>query len=78
MTTFTTSPAHLAQVYEVLMATYGQPAWAADHDPLGGLVGTILSQHTSDINSERAYQQLMAMFPTWEEVRDAPTNVELV
>ena len=78
MTTSTTPPAHLARVYELLIATYGQPAWAADHDPLGGLVGTILSQHTSDINSERAYQQLMAMFPTWEEVRDAPTNVELV
>src|SRR6266851_6777658 len=36
------------------------------------LIGTILSQHTSDINSERAYQQLIAAFPTWEEVRDAP------
>ena len=74
MTTSTTPPAHLARVYELLIATYGKPEWVADDDPLGGLVGTILSQHTSDINSERAYQQLIAPFPTWEEVRDAPTN----
>src|SRR6059058_1752865 len=74
MTTSTTPPAHLARVYELLIATYGKPEWVADYDPLGGLVGTILSQHTSDINSDRAYQQLVATFPTWEEVRDAPTN----
>ena len=65
---------HLARVYELLIATYGEPKNEPDYDPLGGLVGTILSQHTSDINSERAYQQLVAAFPTWEEVRDAPTN----
>src|SRR6266699_349008 len=74
MTTSTTPPAHLARVYELLIATYGKPEWIADYDPLGGLVGTLLSQHTSDSNSERAYQQLMTTFPTWEEVRDAPTN----
>src|SRR5437016_8680287 len=74
MTTSTTPPAHLARIYELLIATYGKPEWVADYDPLGGLVGTILSQHTSDSNSERAYQQLITTFPTWEEVRDAPTN----
>ena len=74
MTTSTTPPAHLARVYELLIVTYGKPEWVADYNPLGGLVGTILSQHTSDSNSERAYQQLISIFPTWEEVRDAPTN----
>lgn len=69
-----TPSAHLARVYELLVATYGEPKNEPDDDPLGGLIGTILSQHTSDINSERAYQQLIAAFPTWEEVRDAPTN----
>ena len=71
MTASTRPPTHLARVYALLIATYGTPEWVADNDPLGGLVGTILSQHTSDINSERAYQQLMAAFPTWEEVRAA-------
>src|SRR5579875_3777416 len=64
---------HLARVYELLIATYGEPKNEPDYDPLGGLIGTILSQHTSDINSERAYRQLVAAYPTWEEVRDAPT-----
>ncbi len=74
MATFITPSAHLAHIYELLVATYGEPKNEPDFDPLGGLVGTILSQHTSDINSERAYQQLVATFPTWEEVRDAPTQ----
>jgi endonuclease III len=64
---------HLTQVYELLIATYGEPINNPDYNPLGGLIGTILSQHTSDINSGRAYQQLVTIFPTWEEVRDAPT-----
>jgi len=74
MTIFTTPTAHLVRVYKLLIDTYGEPKNEPDYDPLGGLVGTILSQHTTDINSERAYQQLRAIFPTWEEVRDAPTD----
>jgi endonuclease-3 len=73
MTTTTKPSIHLARVYELLITTYGEPKNDPNHDPLGGLVGTILSQHTSDINSDRAYQQLIDTFPTWEEVRDAPT-----
>ena len=64
--------AKVARVYEKLVATYGIPAWEPDGDALGGLIATILSQHTSDINSERAYRQLREAFPTWEQVRDAP------
>lgn len=73
MTTFIRPTVHLTRVYEVLCTAYGTPQNDPDYNPLGGLIGTILSQHTSDINSERAYQQLVAAFPTWEEVRDAPT-----
>ncbi|GHO77433.1 endonuclease III [Ktedonobacter sp. SOSP1-85] len=65
---------HLERVYDLLIGYYGEPTWEPDHDPLGGLIGTILSQHTSDINSGRAYRQLIEKFPTWEEVRDAPTH----
>lgn len=65
---------HLTRVYEQLIDTYGEPENKPDYDALGGLVGTILSQHTSDINSGRAYQQLITTFPTWEEVRDVPTD----
>ena len=38
------------------------------------LVATVLSQHTSDLNSERAFGQLKARFPSWEEVADAPVD----
>jgi endonuclease-3 len=36
-------------------------------DLLDGLVHTILSQNTSDVNSQRAFQSLKRSFPTWEE-----------
>jgi endonuclease III len=38
------------------------------------VVATVLSQHTSDVNSERAFAQLKARFPTWEQVADAPAT----
>lgn len=64
---------HLTQIYELLLAAYGIPQNVPDYDPLGGLIATILSQHTSDVNSERAYLQLVATYPTWEAVRDTET-----
>lgn len=45
------------------------------HDPpLDCLVRTILSQNTSDVNADRAYEQLRADFPTWERALRAPTE----
>ena len=64
--------AKIARIYHKLVNAYGVPAWEPTGDPLGELVATILSQHTSDTNSERAYRQLRATFATWEQVRDAP------
>src|SRR6185503_11196673 len=48
--------------------------WERRYAPLEELVGTILSQHTSDINSERAYASLTKAFGSWEDVRDAPLD----
>jgi endonuclease III len=42
--------------------------------PLDEVVATVLSQHTSDVNSERAFASLKRRFPSWEEVLDAPTE----
>lgn len=39
---------------------------------LDELVLTILSQHTSDTNRDRAFASLRERFPTWEEVASAP------
>jgi endonuclease-3 len=38
------------------------------------LIACILSQHTSDANSWRAYRQLRERFPSWEAVMEAPTE----
>jgi endonuclease-3 len=40
---------------------------------LDELVATILSQHTSDRNSERAFATLRERFPAWEDVLASPT-----
>jgi len=39
---------------------------------LDELVATVLSQHTSDRNSERAFASLKERFPTWDDVLAAP------
>ena len=35
---------------------------------------TVLSQHTSDVNAERAFESLRAAFATWDDVVRAPTR----
>ncbi|MGZ8581578.1 MAG: endonuclease III domain-containing protein [Actinomycetota bacterium] len=50
-----------------------EPPRAAD--PLDELVLTVLSQHTSDLNAERAFADLRRAFPGgWPEVVEAPTT----
>jgi endonuclease III len=71
-----TTPARTADrekvhaVHQRLVEAYGRLTVAPSGDPLDELIGTILSQNTSDVNSGRAYQQLRAMYPSWEEVLD--------
>jgi len=59
-------------VHQRLLAHYGRPEWDTRNDPLDELIATVLSQHTSDINSDRAFAGLKAAFDAWEAVRDAP------
>ncbi len=61
-----------AAVYRILNETYGRPVWRSHAPPLDELVGTILSQATADINTERAYAALTERFPDWESVMNAP------
>ncbi|NTW50250.1 MAG: endonuclease III [Chlorobiales bacterium] len=42
---------------------------------LDELVGTILSQNTTDNNSSLAFQSLKTAFPAWDDVLNAPTEV---
>jgi endonuclease-3 len=66
--------AKVVRVYHLLVEAYGIPPWEPDQDALGGLIATVLSQHTSDTNSARAYTRLIEAFPTWEAARDAPVE----
>jgi len=63
---------HVDIVRERLFSYYGYDDGLPSGDPVGGIVGTILSQHTSDTNSGRAYASLRARFPTWHEAAAAP------
>lgn len=60
-----------AWVCNQLDEEYGSLEWRSHGEPLGALVMTILSQHTSDKNSERAYDSLRRRFPEWDSVRAA-------
>jgi endonuclease-3 len=60
-----------ALIGEILDAAYGALVWRSHGEPMGALVMTILSQHTSDKNSERAYDNLRRTFPDWDAVRTA-------
>ena len=57
-----------------LREMYGQPVNEPHREPIAELVRTVLSQHTSDLNRDRAFAGLRERFPAWEEVRDAPVE----
>jgi endonuclease III len=63
------------KVEEILTKFYGprdHSLDAYDQDLLGALIATVLSQHTSDINSGRAFLSLKKTFPGgWGDVMDA-------
>ncbi len=67
-------PGIAAEIYQRLLAAYGLPDWRPTHPPIDELILTILSQNTSDLNSERAFAALKARYPGWQEVIDAPTS----
>ena len=57
-----------------LRKRYGELVPPRRTDPLEELILTVLSQHTSDVNAERAFAALRAAFPSWEDVVRAPTR----
>jgi endonuclease-3 len=64
-----------ALVHGRLLEAYGKPEWRPHLDPVSELVSTILSQNTNDVNRDVAFDRLRDRLPTWEEVRDADTEV---
>ena len=63
-----------ARIDRMLEARYGAPRRRSGPDPLSMLIHTVLSQHTSDTNSHRAFERLRERFPSWAILRDAPVE----
>lgn len=66
--------AQFLAVEERLRGAYGERQWTTHGSPLDELVGTVLSQHTSDTNTARSFASLRQRFPTWQAVIDAETS----
>lgn len=45
-----------------------EEAEGEEESVLDGLVKTVLSQNTTDVNSQRAFASLKSAFPSWEDV----------
>ena len=65
----------LLWAHNKLCAEYECPIpFFSTKDALSELVSALLSHRTKNRDSGRAYAQLTERFPTWEAVRDAPTD----
>ena len=62
---------HIKRIIALLTGEYGEQCWQPDHKPVATLVQTILSQHTSDVNSHRTFHALGCAFPDWDDMADA-------
>jgi endonuclease III len=75
--TLNQAPESFPYIIQNLKAVYGVPECEPRLDPLDVLVQTILSQSTTNINSDRAFESLKRRFPTWEQARRArATSIE--
>lgn len=63
-----------APISKILDDVFGHPDWRPYLPPLDELIDCILSQSTTDLNRDRAFDALKATFPTWEDVMNAPTD----
>lgn len=64
----------LMAVHSLLLEEYGHHQWESHRSALSELVRTILSQNTSDVNSDRAFARLRQRFPTWDAVLGAEVD----
>ena len=69
-----TTVMQMGVLLDALECEYGRPTRRRPLAPTDELILTILSQHTRDLNTERAFQSLRRRFPSWQEVIDAPVE----
>ncbi len=60
------------EVATILEQTYGRKVWKRRGSALDTLIGTILSQNTTDKNSSRAFNNLKDTYDDYQAVLDAP------
>jgi endonuclease-3 len=60
----------LRAIHRRLVKRFGELVPPRAVDPLDELVLTVLSQHTSDLNAERAFASLRQAYPDWRAVVD--------
>jgi len=65
---------NIKQIIGLLEQEYGSRQWQPDREPIDVLIGTILSQNTSDVNSKQAFDSLLSTFGSWEDVVAAPVE----
>jgi endonuclease-3 len=63
------------EVDQLLAKEYGPATWRPRKDGVSELVLTILSQHTSDLNSDRAFDELWNRFGSWAAVMHATPDL---
>jgi len=61
----------IQDIIVLLEREYGLLNWNPKKRHLDVLIETILSQHTSDLNSHRAFKSLMGTFDNWQNVASA-------
>jgi endonuclease-3 len=62
-------------IYAALVDCFGELRFEGGEEPIAALIGTILSANTNDVNSGRAFDQLMATFGgDWDAIRTAPLD----
>jgi endonuclease-3 len=66
-----TGSTSIPYIIQNLRAVYGVPKPTRGLDPLDVLIETILSQSTTNANSNRAFENLKRRFPAWESARRA-------
>lgn len=65
--------AFVLEVHRRLAAVYGSAlSYFHDLDPLSELISSLLSHRTKNSQSAQAYRNLVARFPDWQQVIEAP------
>jgi endonuclease-3 len=62
------------KVYKKLEAAYGHPQWREHLPAVDELISTILSQSTTDLNRDRAFNALKKRYKDWYDLLDAPVE----